>query len=1320
MQKLLWLAVALCCTNIAARGADQFDVLIRNGTIYDGNGGKPFTGDIGINGDKIAAIGDLKKARGKTEVNAKGLAVAPGFINMLSWANESLIADGRSQGDIRQGVTLEVMGEGSSMGPLGDAMKKESAEQQGDIKYPIEWTTLGQYLDYLTKRGISCNVASFIGATTVRVHEIGYADRAPTSEELERMKGLVRQAMEEGALGVGSSLIYAPAFYAKTDELIALCKVAAEYDGMYISHIRSEGSRLLEAADELITIARDAGIRAEFYHLKAAGKPNWNKLDALCKKIENARTQGLHITADMYTYVAAGTGLDATMPPWVQEGGLKEWVKRLQDPAIRARVKQEMATPTDKWENFFVAAGSPDRILLVGFKTEKLKPLIGKTLAEVAKLRGTSPEETAMDLVIEDNGRVDTIYFLMDEANVRKQIALPWVSFGSDEGSYSPEGVFLKSNPHPRAYGNFARLLGKYVREDKIISLEEAVRRLTSLPADNLKLDRRGTLKSGNFADIVIFDPKTIQDRATFEKPHQFATGMRDVFVNGVQVLKDGDHTGAKPGQVVRGPGWKRKQATVSPLPRLHAHNDYQHARPLLDALSHGFCSVEADIHLVDGKLLVAHNRDATKPERTLQALYLDPLRERVRQNGGRVFPNGPEFTLLIDLKTNWPVIYPMLSAVLTNYSEMLSTFRDGEKQTNAVTIIITGDRSPDMFTDESVRYAAYDGKLSDLDSTKPAQSIPWISIEWKKQFKWSGSGSMPADEKRRLAEIVAKTHAHGRQLRFWGAPDNPKSWQATLDAGVDLINTDDLAGAEKFLRTKQPNTSQLSPAHQKQFRLSKAEYVDRLQAIWTSQIIACLMGFQFEHKVASTKWVESYPKTPKFAPVDDDWYYEMCAIRAFEKHGIALTVEQLGEQWKENSCGSWGSSEQARLLLMRGIKAPDTGHPRYNKFWFSIGPQFSADVYGALAPGMPNLAGKLAREYGHVNGYAEAVDGAVFMAGMVSLGFIEADTKAIVRKAAQLIHPSSPYRQCLDMVIAMAESGKSPQEIAQAVEDRWHIEYPWTNNAVPNGGLAAIAVWFGEGDFLKTVNIVYRAADFTDADCNAANAAAVVAAMHGMKSLPQNLVEPLHDRIVGNELGNVKLTPPVDEKISELARRTAKIGEQFLIANSARINGDEIFIAAQEPVTQAAELFSLADLTKFWNSDWQLERVGFGGTVGGRDNLRGITCLDGDVLATWPRDPVRGVVLRRDVKLSNKPSLALQVAADATRMWGLEIYADNQRVFQKFIDGGAENSERKWQDIKVDLTAFANQEVALRLYQRVMVGNRTAGTAYWKGISLN
>ena len=538
--------------------AVNYDLLIRNGTIYDGSGRAPVVGDVAINGDTIAAVGKLTDARGKTEVDARGLAVAPGFINMLSWANESLIQDGRSQSDIRQGVTLEVMGEGESMGPLNDTMKKEMGEQQGDIKFDVKWTTLGEYLDYLVQRGISCNVASFVGATTVRIHEIGYADRPPTSAELERMKQLVRQAMGEGALGVGSSLIYAPAFYAKTDELVALAKVASEYGGMYISHIRSEGTRLLEAADELITISREAKIPAEFYHLKAAGQSNWNKLDALIQKIEAARAAGLRITADMYTYTAGQTGLDAAMPPWVQEGGYKAWAERLKDPAIRERVKREMGTPTDQWENFFIASGSPDKILLIGFKNDKLKPLTGKTLAEVAKVRGTSPEETAMDLVIEDGSRVSTVYFLMSEDNVRKEVALPWVSFGSDAESLAPEGVFLKSNPHPRAYGNFAHLLGKYVREEKIVPLQEAIRRLSALPAGNLKLDRRGALKPGYFADVVVFDPAKIQDHATYEKPHRYSTGVLHVFVNGAQVLKNGEHTGAKPGRAVRGPGWKK------------------------------------------------------------------------------------------------------------------------------------------------------------------------------------------------------------------------------------------------------------------------------------------------------------------------------------------------------------------------------------------------------------------------------------------------------------------------------------------------------------------------------------------------------------------------------------------------------------------------------------------------------------------------------------------------------------------------------------------------------------------------------------------
>jgi N-acyl-D-amino-acid deacylase len=537
----------------------RYDLIIRNGTIYDGTGSAPMTGDVAINGDTIARVGRLTNAVGRREVDARGMAVAPGFINMLSWATDSLMADGRSQSDIRQGVTLEVFGEGWSMGPLTERMKQEMKEQQGDIKYDITWTTLGEYLDHLVARGISPNVASFVGATTVRIYVIGYENRPPTPAELDQMRQLVRQAMEEGALGVGSSLIYPPAVFARTDELIELCKEAAAYGGMYISHIRSEGNRLLEAVDELITIAREADIPAEIYHLKAAGQSNWSKMEQVIRKIEAARASGLRITADMYTYTAGATGLDAAMPPWVQEGGLRAWIERLKNPAIRARVKKEMRTPSTEWENLYAAAGSPENIRLVEFKNEALKPLTGKTLFEVARERGTSPEETAMDLVIEDGSRVGAVYFLMSEDNVRRQITLPWVSFGSDAGSLAPEGVFLKSSTHPRAYGTFARLLGKYVRQEKLIPLEEAIRRLTSLPATTLKLDRRGRLAPGYFADIVVFDPATIQDHATFDQPHRYATGVRHVFVNGVQVLREGEHTGATPGRVVRGPGWKKR-----------------------------------------------------------------------------------------------------------------------------------------------------------------------------------------------------------------------------------------------------------------------------------------------------------------------------------------------------------------------------------------------------------------------------------------------------------------------------------------------------------------------------------------------------------------------------------------------------------------------------------------------------------------------------------------------------------------------------------------------------------------------------------------
>jgi N-acyl-D-amino-acid deacylase len=542
---------------LTAACGPRVDVVIRGGTVYDGSGGSPITGDVAISGDSIAAVGDIGGTRGRLEIDARGLAVAPGFVNMLSWATETLLEDGRAQSDIRQGVTLEVFGEGWSMGPLTDSMKAEMVRRQGDIRFEVAWTTLGEYLEHLERWGISPNVASFVGATTVRIHVIGYEDRRPTPAELDSMRALVRHAMEEGALGVGSSLIYAPAFYARTDELVALAEEAGRHGGMYISHMRSEGNRLLEAVDELISIARRAGVPAEIYHLKAAGRSNWGMLDSVVARVERARAEGLRITADMYTYTAGATGLDAAMPPWVQEGGLQAWRRNLQNPAIRARVRREMTTPTSAWENFFVAVGTPENILLVEFKTDSLKKYTGKTLAEVAGIRGTSPAETAMDLVVQDDSRVGAVYFLMSEDNVRRQIALPWVSFGSDAGAPAPEGVFLRSNLHPRAYGNFARLLGRYVREEGIIPLAEAIRRLTSLPAGNLRLERRGLLRRGHFADVVVFAPDSVTDHATFERPHQYSTGVRHVFVNGVQVLRDGEHTGATPGRVVRGRGWR-------------------------------------------------------------------------------------------------------------------------------------------------------------------------------------------------------------------------------------------------------------------------------------------------------------------------------------------------------------------------------------------------------------------------------------------------------------------------------------------------------------------------------------------------------------------------------------------------------------------------------------------------------------------------------------------------------------------------------------------------------------------------------------------
>ena len=548
------LAILLACP--VAR-AQEYDVVLRGGTVYDGSGRPPVVADVAVRGDMIAAVGDLSRAKGRREIDAHGRAVAPGFINMLSWAPDSLLADGRSQGDIRQGVTLEVFGEGESYGPYTDSLKAEMIRRQGDIRYEITWDSLAGFLETLQRRGVSCNVASFVGAATVRECVVGFDDRTPTPEELDRMRALVNRAMTEGAMGVGSALIYAPGSYARTDELVALCEVAARHGGMYISHIRSEGDRLLEGVDELIAIARRAKIPAEIYHLKAAGRANWGKLDEALRKIEAARDSGLRITADIYPYTAGATGLDAAMPTWVQAGGLEAWIARLKDPATRARVVREIAQPGGDWESLYRAAGSAENVLLVAFKNDKLKPMTGKTLEEVARLRGKSPEETIVDLVIEDGSRVGTIYFLMDEANLRKELKQPWVSVCSDEGSYAPEGVFLRSNPHPRAYGSFARVLGRYVREQKVIPLEEAVRRLTSLPAENLKLDRRGRLKDGYFADVVVFDPSRVADEATYDRPHGYATGVEAVLVNGTLVLDGGEHTGAKPGRVLRGPGWK-------------------------------------------------------------------------------------------------------------------------------------------------------------------------------------------------------------------------------------------------------------------------------------------------------------------------------------------------------------------------------------------------------------------------------------------------------------------------------------------------------------------------------------------------------------------------------------------------------------------------------------------------------------------------------------------------------------------------------------------------------------------------------------------
>jgi len=533
------------------------DVVIRGGTIYDGSGGTPFGADVAIDGDRIAAIGAVRE-RGHAEIDAAGLAVTPGFINMLSWATTSLIADGRSQSDIRQGVTLEVFGEGWSLGPVNDAMRREQTEQQGDIRYDITWTTLAEALDTIAASGISTNIASFVGAATVRIHELAHEDRRPTREELDRMRALVDAAMRGGALGVGSALIYAPATYADTDELVALAEVAGRHGGMYISHMRSEGNRLVEAVDEVIEIARRASLPAEIYHLKQAGRSNWTKLDTVIDRITGARAEGLAITADMYPYEAGATGLSSCFPPWVHEGGLRATLARLRDTEQRKRIRDEMARPGTDWENLYEAAGTPEGIVLVAFKTERLKPLTGRTLAQVASGRAADPRDVAMDLVLEDESRVGMVIFMASAENLRREVGLPWMSFGSDAGSLAPEGVFLRSQPHPRAYGTFARVLGRFVREERAAPLEDVVRRMTGFPAANLKLDGRGLLRPGYFADVVAFDPAAIMDHATYTDPHAYATGVAHVLVNGSAVLRDGEHTGARPGRVVFGPARRR------------------------------------------------------------------------------------------------------------------------------------------------------------------------------------------------------------------------------------------------------------------------------------------------------------------------------------------------------------------------------------------------------------------------------------------------------------------------------------------------------------------------------------------------------------------------------------------------------------------------------------------------------------------------------------------------------------------------------------------------------------------------------------------
>ncbi|KAA3618062.1 MAG: D-aminoacylase [Calditrichaeota bacterium] len=559
LKLLRFLIFYLALTVAQTSCSKKYDLIIRSQKIYDGLGSAPVSGEIAIKKDKIIAIGELDDADAAHILDVGDLAVSPGFINMLSWASTRLMIDGRSLSDIKQGVTLEVFGEGWSEGPLNAKMKEDIRKRQKDFKYDIAWTTLDEFLEHLIERGISTNVASYVGASTIRIHVLGEENRQPTPEELEKMQQLTREAMRDGAVGVASALIYAPGVFSSTEELIALAKVVAEYDGIYTSHIRSEGGQLLEAVDEFLTILETAECRGEIFHLKAAGKANWSKLHQVIEKIELAQKRGLSVSADMYTYIAGATGLDATQPPWVQEGGFEKWLERLRDPETRKKVIAEMQDSSTAWENFYTASG-PQNIFLSSLRSDSLKYLTGKSVAEVAKMRGTSAAETVIDLILQDDSRVEAIFFLMSEDNIKKQMQLPWVSFCSDAGSMAPEGIFLKSSPHPRAYGNFVRLLGKYVREESVISLSEAIRKLTSFPAENLKIQNRGQLKEGYFADLVIFDAAKIQDHATFENPHQLASGVEHVFVNGVQVLQNGQHTNAKPGRIVRGPGWRKSR----------------------------------------------------------------------------------------------------------------------------------------------------------------------------------------------------------------------------------------------------------------------------------------------------------------------------------------------------------------------------------------------------------------------------------------------------------------------------------------------------------------------------------------------------------------------------------------------------------------------------------------------------------------------------------------------------------------------------------------------------------------------------------------